>query len=459
MTVKRVYIGFVASPIQPRKKQMIEIKRDGTSLRITFPYDAELKDEIYALDKSQRRWDGSSWLVLENDPNQQPGEETNLKFVRRVTNECASRRNWKVYDLTMASSTQIEEQKLADKQTELELRVKAIVSVLPRLPKNSLKMVRWGSSTIRLQLTQFLDDKPLFDELYRDSQNVFKVQAVASFDAKQSFGFAFDLDNHPDVIEALLKIEGIQYFKKYDNVQIEKALPSGLIRLVNSQGTALLGIPIDSVDMSEIDYTSQAWEVAQLDSKTYWVTETEKFIRAWLEERHYNIASVGGVIRHITERRSSTLADIIRQWELEDWFGQWSQSLLLSEDFTYSCGGWNALQWNHPSDSLTRHLKRFGSDSLHSLIPDYDQLVDRLNQRKRDLVAERKEADRRNAPHLARGVLLRKYPTKTKLTEFASKRITVKKSWTIDRILAELCADQEFCLNIIGLKKEAVSQN
>ena len=430
---------------------MIEIARDGAYLKITSTYDKELKDEISCLDKPQRRWDGTSWLVLENDPSQQPEQETNLEFVRRVVNECATRRNWKVYDLTLASPRQIAKQKLADKQTELESRVEKIIGVLPKLPKNSLKMVRWGDKTIRLQLTKFLDDKQLFDELYRASHNAFKVQMLASFDAKQSFGFAFDIDNHPDVIEALLNIENIQYLNKHDNVQIEKALPSGLVRLINSQGIALMGIPIESVDMSEIDYFSQSWEVAKLDSTIYWVAETEKFIRAWLEEHHYNIVSVGGVIGHIMPK-SSTLATILRQWELEDWFAEWSQSLLLSEKFTHSMRGWDEFQWNHPSDPLTSHLKRFHSDGLHSLIPECDRLVNRVAEFKRELAAQQRELDRKDAPRLAERILRDKYPTKTKLIGFASKRIAVKKSWTIDRILDELCSDREFCLNIIGLK-------
>ncbi|NJK70389.1 MAG: hypothetical protein HC941_31245 [Microcoleus sp. SU_5_3] len=105
--------------------------------------------------RSQRRWDGKAWIVDLHDPNQIPNEETNLEFIRRVCNECAARRNWKVYDSTAASSSQIESQKLDDIESALKAQIDAICEVLPKLPKGILKLVRWDSKKLRLQLTRF----------------------------------------------------------------------------------------------------------------------------------------------------------------------------------------------------------------------------------------------------------------------------------------------------------------
>ncbi|NJR24353.1 MAG: hypothetical protein HC786_20475 [Richelia sp. CSU_2_1] len=428
---------------------MIEIKKENQSLKVFSPYDEDLKEAIGSLPRSQRRWDGKAWIVDLHDPNQIPNEETNLEFIRRVCNECAARRNWKVYDSTAASSSQIESQKLDDIESALKAQIDAICEVLPKLPKGILKLVRWDSKKLRLQLTRFLDDKNLFDELYRASQEAFKIQAIGSFDAKQSFGFAFDIENHPRTIEALLSLEKVEYLKKHE-ATIKKLLSTGLVRLVNSQGVNLIGISIDSIDLSEINYTAQSWELAVVGKNIYWVADTEKFVKAWLEEDRYNVISVGGIVGHITQRASS-LVQILRQWELGSWFEEWSTESLLSEDFKHCGNGWNEWQWSHPADKIIGHLKKF-PNGLKPFIGDRtDELVDRLCQRKQELAEAKKESARNDAPSLAAMQLRDKYPSKAKLIEFAQKRIPIKKSWTIDRILSELCADRDFCLEIIGL--------
>ncbi|NJK70388.1 MAG: hypothetical protein HC941_31240 [Microcoleus sp. SU_5_3] len=202
--------------------------------------------------------------------------------------------------------------------------------------------------------------------------------------------------------------------------------------------------------MSEINYTAQSWELAVVGKNIYWVADTEKFVKAWLEEDRYNVISVGGIVGHITQRASS-LVQILRQWELGSWFEEWSTESLLSEDFKHCGNGWNEWQWSHPADKIIGHLKKF-PNGLKPFIGDRtDELVDRLCQRKQELAEAKKESARNDAPSLAAMQLRDKYPSKAKLIEFAQKRIPIKKSWTIDRILSELCADRDFCLEIIGL--------
>ncbi|MEG3880184.1 hypothetical protein QT972_22750 [Microcoleus sp. herbarium7] len=423
---------------------MIELKRENSYIKIVSPYDDELKSSISDLDKSERKWDGKCWLVV----------ESKLDWIRELAQECAERRGWTVRDYTnLRSDAEISERQNLDNEKESRDRVHAIIELFPLLPKRILKLVRWNNSTIRLQLTRLLDDKALFDRLYRASQSAFKVQAIASFDPKQSFGFAFDIDNHPDVIEALLKLE-VEYLKKH-SVSTVKQLARNAFWLTNTEGVELIGLKIEDIDLSDINHTSQSWELAVTGDTVYWVAETERFITAWVSEDSYRIMSAGGAIAHCIPKDSAALVSIIKQWELETWFSSWSRQLLLSEGFKHSGKGWAEWEWNHPSDELIRHLKKFKGD--HGVQPfigiDCSTLVNRIETCKQELARLKKEDARSKANTLAGFKLREKYDTKAKLLKLAeSRQVEIKKSWTVDRIIDAICSDRQYCLKVLGLE-------
>jgi hypothetical protein len=443
--------------------QALELK-GRNCISVSSPYDEELKESIKGvIPWKLREYRDRSWAVIEDDPDQKPDEQTNLEFLRQVAKECADRRGWKVRDFTLQSEEQVAEQRAEEAQDELEAHIAAVSQILRKMPPHSLRMTGWNSKRISLQLEHYLGEEnyDLFMELFRSSKEALKVQWLGSWEKKRGFGFEFSLVNCPEIVRVLIEENARLRVKYLDSValQITQELPSGAVRMASPKGGDYLGLDICAVDMSENEWSSNSWQVAQVGDRQLWVCELEPYIRGWVSQSSQSVMSFGGRFGIFMQQRSR-LPELIEIFELQEWFREWSRSLLESEVLSgYSPG------LLHPADDLICHIKGFGQgyggDRLSEIIgPEY--LAERVQA-----IAQLKEAKKmaanaekiRNAKKLAAQKIRKDHPMKADLIKYSHGTNVapwlngpVKKSWTIEKIVEHLTADQDFCERLIGIQ-------
>jgi len=193
----------------------LELRRHEEWLTVKTPgFDEEIKDEIKALPAVQRAWEKPLWKIQEIDPDQALGAETNLQFARRVCQECCDRRGWTLLDYTADSPAGIAQQKADAVENWQESHVKAVLTVLPKLPASALKLVAWGDQDLEVQLMAFLDDSALFSELKNASLEMWKPAMLCpSVDPKRSFNFTFRFATDPRIIRALMTVPYVDYLE------------------------------------------------------------------------------------------------------------------------------------------------------------------------------------------------------------------------------------------------------
>jgi len=445
---------------QPKKNADL---KGQACLLIECPYDEDLVDEIKDGIENwrQREWTGTAWAILKDDPNQQADQETNLEFVRRIAQECCDRRGWMLADYTAHSQAEIAQAKQQTEAELLEAHVAAILAVLPKLPPYSLRLSRWGT-TLKFQLARYLSDDEggydLFMELKRACVDAWKPSLIVMGDAKMHSGFVFEMSDDPRIIRALMQCRGVEYLKVFQ-LQMVESFGDGTAHLVDADGSLWLGCDYSQVDMSQIDFDSQAWKVAEVDGVIYWVDRASDFVNAWLLDSPYSI------LFRVFFPKHSRIASLIEEFHLEQWFQQWAQSLLAITDVSIPYNSSDPVSkcrshfWSHPADILIDHIKRFsgyGGETVQELIglsPDVFQArcleIDGLKQAK---AAENLADVRARARAIVASSLEAKHD-KAALLKLAEKQnVQVKKTWTKSKV-AEAIATQEYAENYLGLDR------
>lgn len=418
-------------------------------LLINCPYDAELIEEIKGLNWQQREWDGKNWAILKDEEDQQSGQETNLEFVRRITKECAERRGWLLADYTAGTKAEAEKEVEAKEAELLENHIAAVESALSNLPPYSLRLIRWGK-TLKLQLTQYLGDTHyrLFKELYDACTKVWKPQVLASFDPKMQTGFVFEVANDERVIRALMRCKGVEYLKVRD-LEALQIFDDGVSHLRNEQGDRFIGLSLAKVDMSELNFESQTWQVASVNDDICWVDSFFTYIASWLEEKDYS------VFYRVCVPKQSSITSIITFFHLEKWFKEWAQSTLATDKLQQSYFGdlkakTHKSFWQHPADKLISHINRFGSRGGEQIITligftskEWQERIFEIEELRSAYAVLHLQELKSKARELVINRLISCKDKKGLLQLAARESVAVKKSWVKEAIASEI-VDQEY---------------
>lgn len=402
--------------------------------------------------------DGEKWVIALANPNQKEDKETNLKFVRRISSDCATRRGWAIADYTSKSNAEIEESLFLSAAQLHENHVKAVQNVLPKLPPYSLRLIRWGAS-IKLQLSHYLgdDNYALFMELHNACNKVWKPQALASFDPKMRSGFVFEMATDDRIIKALMQCKGIEYFKVHSLTLVQQ-FDDGVSHLIDGNESRFIGLKLNQVDMSELNFETQAWQLALIDDEIYWVDNFYHYITSWLEEKEYS------VFYRVCIPKTSSITGIITFFHLEKWFKEFAQTCLAGNELQASFFGnlkakTSAAFWLHPADKLISYINRFrnrGGDWLINLIglseKEWCDRLDAINNLKKAYAFEHLQDLKSQAIEIVACDLMSKYDKKG-LIELAQREpVVIKKSWTKEKIVSEI-VDQEYAFKKLGIEE------
>ncbi len=448
----------------------IKITRVGEYLEVqTSFFDEDLRSEIKTLDYRQREWKNGYWKILECDPNQEPEQESNLEFVRRIAAECSIRRGWKLYDYTEKSKEEIARQKQQDEQECHEAHVCAVLKVLDKLPRRVLKLVRWEDKLLKLQLVRFLGDEEggydLFMELFNACTYVWKPSAIASSERKMSSTFVFEMFNDERIVRKLAEI-GVENLKSH-SLSISQAFNDGVAHLIDKESNHWVGCDcyIIDIEMSELNYSSHVWQIAVTDEHIYWVAQTMQYIQGWLEESPMSWMFFGGAFG-VARKNFSKIPELIECLHLEEWFRDWGNSLLFDDEIVPCKHCWDypkrkATGWNHASDQLTAYLGRFPEnlnfilDILQLSAEQFNARILGIQAKKAELAANQVAEDRANAFELAKERTLNNAKNKDELIKLAGMHgVVVSKHWSRDAIINAFKFHPRTCEKLIGLAND-----
>ncbi|HEY9877745.1 MAG TPA: hypothetical protein V6D29_04775, partial [Leptolyngbyaceae cyanobacterium] len=317
-------------------------------LLIEAPYDADLVASIKAIDSKQREYEDRKWWVLENDPNQQEEELTNLEYVRSICQEACDRNNWTFLDHTSKSSEEIAQELNAVETEELEAHVEAVCNVLPRISRHALRLVAWGEKALRIQLQSYIGED-VWHELRKACTEIWKPKAlIMSSENRMNFGFVFEMSPDPRILRALMSRNDVENLKAYD-LKLKEVFDEGkCVHLLDADENLWIGSPVDQSEMDSINWGSQPWEVADVEGQIYWVANAEAFIDSWLGDLGYTLCF------NVFLPKSSKVSDLIEREHLQTWFEQWSKPKFFSDELKLLRGsrGDSPFCWEHPADSL-----------------------------------------------------------------------------------------------------------
>ncbi len=398
-------------------------KEPDNRIIIDCKYDATLVSDIKGLHPSQRKWDGECWIVLD-DSNQKPEEETNLEYIRRIAAECCDRRGWRLMDYTGIPDEEINVQREADRKAYLDAHVQAVTTVLDKLPQRSLRIIKWGK-IIELQLNFYLDDQDLFHELKNACFSIWKSNMITNLDLKTGFGFVFEMAADERIVRKLIEV-GTTNFKKHE-LEVTHEFEDGIAHFIDSTGKHWWGCDFHKFKTEDLDYDHREWEVALTRDRVYCVQNTDRYISICLKDNHTGRIYFGGAFA-VAYSKKSQLPKEIKQLHLKEWFAEWANDHLASND--YSPQPWardTSLRypsgWMHPADSIVEHYHKFTEvrpwllDCLGRTEADFSELANQILETKVRLSQEKIEADRANAFDLARSQVLDPAINKDKLNE------------------------------------------
>jgi hypothetical protein len=407
----------------------ITLKITDNSIQIESPYDAELVDDIKGLDRTQRKYVEGKWICVLEDPNQRPEEQTNLEYLQEICQQCADRQGWIFSDYTVKSDQNIQAQKQEAIAESLEQHVIKFLAVLEELPSGSLKLIRWGSTTLEVQLENYLgedeDGYILFMRLKNASSGAFKPLALASFDFKMTRGFVFKVANDPRIVRKLLKMN-TRYLVDRSDLQISQVFDDGTAHFTNNDGKQWVGVAIKLCKTTENNYSAQSWEVYADENSIYYVCNNEKIVENYLGQSSYSIVGFGGSFGHIAPR-DAELPKMIEELHLIQWFENWATNLLgsdLKKGHRYK--GFKIKDYDHPANNLIEYYSKFKQRS--GLDPEQMQFaIDQIEAMK-FAAANSAIANAKTTAIVDAVNLLNRY-TKIELLVIAQKyNISVKKS-------------------------------
>jgi hypothetical protein len=432
----------------------ITLKITDNSIQIESPYDARLVDDIKALDKDLRKYIDGKWICKLEDPNQKPDEETNLEYLRKICQGCADRQSWIFSDYSAKSDRDIKAHQQQAAAENLEQHIVKFLLILEELPLGSLKLIRWGSTTLELQLENYLgedeDGYNLFMRLKKASMDAFKPLALASFDFKMTRGFVFQVANDPRIVRKLLKVNA-RYLIDRSHLQISQVFDDGIAHFISSDKIRWTGVKIELYQTTENNYTAESWEICALDDSIYYVCDNQKIVGSFLGQSNYSVLGFGGSFRHIAPR-DAELPKVIEELHLTQWFEKWAISLLgsnLEKGHRYK--GFKIGDYDHPANNLIEYYSKFKQRS--GLDPEQMQLaIDRIEAMK-TIAANSAIAEAKATAIVDVVNLLDRY-TRIELLAIAQKyNISVKKSAAKPAIIVSIGAaiSQEVAENILNL--------
>ena len=406
---------------------------------VKAPYDQDLINGIKIINSKQREWLPSSgeWKISVIDPDQEPDQMSNLEHLQKICSECSQRHYWKFSDYTSKSQAEVQHEKELSKEEQIE----KLLVVLAKLPNGSLKLVRWNSNSLQLQLNQYLGDseeaRELFMQLFRASNEAHKTDLLLSTEQRGSFGFVFTIHYNDRIIRALLD-KHTQFLADRRDLKLKEFFEDRVAHFEDHSQQLWIGVEISSSDMGSINWESRNWELSEHDSNLYWVVLAEAYVNAWVREPAFDISYFGGnfgIINH----RDPSLKDKVKIFHLEYWFENYLNTLKALPILANSHGRpwiYSASNYSHPLDVFS------------IFIASEIRLI--LEEQKKEAARQAIAKDKEDAQSIAIGILQYKY-AKDELIKQYGNAYQLKKSWNKQRILEEICSDQQFCEKLIGL--------
>ncbi|MBE9039025.1 hypothetical protein [aff. Roholtiella sp. LEGE 12411] len=417
-------------------KKQIELRVKGSSIVVKAPFNDGLIEDIKVIPRNQRRWADPEWIIALNDPDQKPDEKTNLEYITDICMEHAQRLNWEFKNFVGKSDSQIEEEKA--KSTE-EL-IDEFLAAVDELPNYRLKLVRWNTDNLQLQLHGYLSDEEggydLFMRLYRSSEQAYKPTILLGSDRRIHAGFIFTIPYRDRVIRKL--IDKKTTYLKFVELEPIEVFEDEIIHFQNATSDLWVGVPMAKSDPGSINWESRDWETTYYENRLYWVVEAKKYIYAWVEESKYSVAHFGGSFGVIFERPNQFLDKVIG-FHLEDWLsGHIDEIAKLPPDCRSGRPRkYRDTSWGHPIDKFVGKV---------AIAPE---ILESIQSQKQELAIIAIEGDRANAIELAKAKLQDEFD-KSEIIEKYGKEIIYKPSWTKKRILEALCT-QEFSEKLLEI--------
>jgi hypothetical protein len=447
-----------------KQTETITIKHEGDLLLVRAPrYSALLVDEIKEhIPRPDREWAKPSWEI----------KATHLEVVRAFIATMAKAEGWEVLDYTAATPEDVEGQRAAIAQADLDRHVAAVLAVLPKLPQRSLALVAWNDQVLELELHQFLGED-LFREVREASLKVYKpALLMPGIERKRDYTYTLRIAADTRLIRALAELAGVKQVGRSTNVEhlqildldLAALFEDGSVALFTSKsGTVWVGFPYSDVDVASWEMTHRAWQLALTDENIYIVFQRETRVRELLEEPGHSYFSPASGFAVAPPERPSSVAAFVCGSHLDAWFIGWATELVASSSVTpnaisRSMGPlWYEHCWDHPADALLSHLSntmRPGVDDLRSLLGWTSAYIDErhayVKELKRQAVASCIVQMRANARELAHPMLEAR--TRNDLLALGiTHSVSLRRSATKKDLIGELLAQPAVCEDVIGL--------
>jgi len=442
----------------------ITIKAERGLLLVTASrYAAPLVDEIKEhIPRPDREWTKPSWEI----------KAAHLEVVREFVATVAKAEGWEVLDYTAATQEDVEGQRAAIDQADLDRHVGAVLAVLPKLPPRSLALVAWNGRVLELELHQFLGEE-LFREVREASLKVYKpTLLMPGIERKRDYTSTLRIAADPRLIRALAELAGVRQEGRATNVEHLQVLDLDLAELFEDgsvahfagvNGKAWVGLTYLEVDVESWETTHRAWQLALTEERIYVVFQREKMVRELLEEPGHSYFAPASGFAVAPPERPSSVAAFVREAHLEAWFVEWAADLVAATTVTSSAISrsmgplWYDHCWDHPADALLAHLRNTMRPRVNDLLQllgwsgaFIDERIAAVSALKEQAVANCLEEMRANAAELARPLF--KSMTKDDLLTLGTGHgIALKKSATKPQLIAELLAHSVVMEEIIGL--------
>jgi hypothetical protein len=434
------------------KMEILTLKIENKKIAVKTPsYDEELVTAIKIINWKQRKYENKVWFVDLEDPNQQDDELSNLEYIRQICGESAERNKWLFADFSAKSEEEILADTLSAKHSFNENHVTDFLSVVEELPIGSLKLIRWGDKTLKLQLQYYLGDdkRDLFMRLKNASINSYKPTVLASFDHKMTNTFVFEVLADTRIIESLLSHK-TGYLKNKIGLAKIKSFDDGIVHF-DDNGEVWVGIPVTNIDLSTNDLDSRAWEICLSEETLYAGVNAKEFVEAWIEQRSVNVF---GFFAPVTAQLPKYLSD----FHLEEWFEGYFYPKLDSVELRVihpSSLIRESWMYEHPADKLIAYYLKFGSSSGldQDVMSDAIKSIEALKLHKASVDTQINiDLAKTNAINQVVKDLAKS--TKSELVDFANRyKLTIKKSQSKGEIVALVTSQitQELAEQVLGL--------
>jgi len=252
---------------------------EGNFYHLHFPWDAEIKEQINKLQRSDRTWLSPYHVTFELDC---------LDIVRTIAADAILRNPaWTFIDRTALTKFQVEDkEKLHQAKIGYELE-RSFAEFLrsDNCKSGTFTLVEWGKDWLKVQLTSLVGEET-FAQIKQCSLDSGKLLIEERDNPRLKRGWWFKMALSPEIIALLLA-------KKTGNISHVGALtkrseqPESLPQVCHCKDESdnwWVGIAIEALPVKVLNgiSTLHTWKLAELEGNWYWVGETNNILATLL---------------------------------------------------------------------------------------------------------------------------------------------------------------------------------